>query len=165
MYIIYCNTKYYIIYIVILFSFILFIIIYSYNIIIVYLLEYQQLLYFILNYTKVLQELFNLKKTINHLGLFSVYGKIKPSSTEQDLTWLVAEKALRKIWESLGILVPNRWKNENVPNHQQVTSDNIYLSIDLSIYRSIYLSVYLSMYSINQSKQLLMANGEYSING
>ena len=47
-----------------------------------------------------------------------------------------------KIWKSVGMIIPNIWKNKNVPNHQLVFSctkaiTNIGQSLDIIINRQI----------------------------
>ena len=34
------------------------------------------------------------------------------------IIWLVVDQPLWKIWKSVGIIIPNIWKNKNVWNHQ-----------------------------------------------
>ena len=43
------------------------------------------------------------------------------ASTFTNLHWLVVDLRLWKIWKSVGIIIPNIWKNKrHVPNHQPV---------------------------------------------
>ena len=48
-----------------------------------------------------------------------------PSTTgglrgKTNMIWLVVEPPLWKIWKSVGVTIPNIWKDKNVPNHQPV---------------------------------------------
>ena len=51
----------------------------------------------------------------------------------RSIFWLVVDLLLWKIWKSVGIVLPNMWKNNpNVPNHQPVFDGSISVSHYLS---------------------------------
>ena len=53
-------------------------------------------------------------------------SSLEPSPSSVDYVWLQGTwnisgwwfQPLWKIWKSVGIIIPNLWKNKNVPNHQ-----------------------------------------------